>query len=175
VLFQRGVVGFRRGHVGLEQHPSVDGQPPSIKGLDLVRDGDVGVQIRILGTAVSVGERGRDQASDVDLTDALWPGPSEQGLLLDECKRVLHGGRHVAQFVLYTVEGEVDVAFPPTGKTFTMTQSHWFRLKDGKILEHWANRDDLGHAQQLGWLPPTPRYLIRMARAKRRTKRQLNT
>jgi hypothetical protein len=157
VLFQRGVVGFRRGHVGLEQHPSVDGQPPSIKGL------------------VAVGERGRDQASDVDLTDALWPGPSEQGLLLDECKRVLHGGRHVAQFVLYTVEGEVDVAFPPTGKTFTMTQSHWFRLKDGKILEHWANRDDLGHAQQLGWLPPTPRYLIRMARAKRRTKRQLNT
>jgi predicted ester cyclase len=83
-------------------------------------------------------------------------------------------GRHVAPFVLYTAEGEVEVAFPPTGKTFAMTQSHWFRVADGNILEHWANRDDLGHAQQLGWLPPTPSYLIRMARAKRRAKRQLS-
>jgi predicted ester cyclase len=82
-------------------------------------------------------------------------------------------GRHVAPFVVYTAEGAVDVAFPPTGKTFAMTQSHWFHVEDGSILEHWANRDDLGHAQQLGWVPPAPGYLIRMALAKRRAKRQV--
>ena len=37
-----------------------------------------------------------------------------------------------------------------------MTQSHWFLLEDGRIIEHWANRDDLGMARQLGWIPPTP-------------------
>jgi predicted ester cyclase len=84
-------------------------------------------------------------------------------------------GRHVAPFVVYTAGGEVDVAFPPTGKTFAMTQSHWFRVEDGKIVEHWANRDDLGHAQQLGWVPPTPVYLARMAWAKRRAQRQLRS
>ena len=52
-----------------------------------------------------------------------------------------------------------------------MTQSHWFRIEDGKIIEHWANRDDLGMARQLGWIPPTPAYLFKMARAKRRAKR----
>jgi len=60
---------------------------------------------------------------------------------------------------------------PPTGKTFAITQSHWFRIEDGQIIEHWANRDDLGMARQLGWIPPRAAYLVKMARAKRRAKR----
>ena len=89
VLLEGGVVGLRRGHVGFEQHPPVDRQPASVEGLHLVRDRDVGVQIRVAGPAVAVGERGRDQASDVDLPDPLRPGPGEQGMLLDERQRVL--------------------------------------------------------------------------------------
>ena len=92
MLFERGVVGLRGGDVGLEQHPAVDGQPPSVEGLDLVGDCDVGVQIRVAGPAVPVGERGGDEASDVDLPDALRPGPGEQGMLLDEHQSVLHRG-----------------------------------------------------------------------------------
>jgi predicted ester cyclase len=80
-------------------------------------------------------------------------------------------GRHVAPWAVYTDDGAVDTVFPPTDKTFAMTQSYWFRIEHGKIIEHWANRDDLGMARQLGWIPPTPGYLIKMARAKRRAKR----
>ncbi|TCC11977.1 ester cyclase [Kribbella soli] len=80
-------------------------------------------------------------------------------------------GRHVAPFVTYAVDGSVDTVFPPTGKTFAATQSHWFRIEDGMVVDHWANRDDLGQAEQLGWVPPTPAYLFRMARAKSRAKR----
>jgi hypothetical protein len=43
VLFERGVVCFRRCHVGFEQHPPVDGQPAPVEGLHLVRNRDVGV------------------------------------------------------------------------------------------------------------------------------------
>jgi predicted ester cyclase len=57
------------------------------------------------------------------------------------------------------------------GRPFTMSQSHWFRLREGRITEHWADRDDLGTARQLGWIPPPPAHLLRMARAKRRAKR----
>jgi hypothetical protein len=48
----------------------------------------------------------------------------------------------------------------------------WFRLEDGLIIEHWANRDDLGLVRQLGWIPPSPGYLLRMARAKRQERRR---
>jgi predicted ester cyclase len=77
-------------------------------------------------------------------------------------------GRHVAPWSVYDQTGGMDTVFPPTHKTFAVTQSHWFRMKHGRVIEHWANRDDLGMARQLGWVPPTPVYLLRMARAKRR-------
>jgi hypothetical protein len=66
----------------------------------------------------------------------------------------------------------VEVAFPPRGRTFAVTQTHWFRMRDGKVAEHWANRGDLGMGQQLGWNPPTPLYLVRMLLASRRARRR---
>lgn len=80
-------------------------------------------------------------------------------------------GRHVGPAVTYDEDGHVRQVFPPTGKQFSTTQSHWFRLRDGKVIEHWANRDDLGTALQLGWIPPKPRYLLRMVLATRKTRR----
>ncbi|HWD83652.1 MAG TPA: ester cyclase [Kribbella sp.] len=112
---------------------------------------------------------------------ALWLRTAFEGLAYDIHQVVADGnlvavhatmrGRHVAPFVVWTPEGEVDTAFPPTGKEFAVTQSHWFRIEDDRVIDHWANRDDLGQARQLGWVPPTPAYLLRMARAKARAKR----
>ena len=62
----------------------------------------------------------------------------------------------------------VDAAMPPAGKAFAVTQTHWSRTPDGMITEHWANRDDLAMARQAGWVPPSPRFLLRAALATRR-------
>jgi predicted ester cyclase len=112
---------------------------------------------------------------------ALWLRAAFAALRYDIHHAIAHGnlvavnstmnGRHVAPWPVYTGDGAVDTVFPPTGKTFAMTQSHWFLIEDGQITEHWANRDDLGMARQLGWIPPTPAYLLKMARAKRRATR----
>ena len=68
-------------------------------------------------------------------------------------------------------DASIGAVFPPTGRTLQVTQSHWFRMRDGRIAEHWANRDDQSMARQLGWIPPTPAYLLRMRRARRRARR----
>jgi predicted ester cyclase len=80
-------------------------------------------------------------------------------------------GRQTGPFVVYDEDGRVKVAFPPTGRSFAVTQTHWLRVADGLVIEHWANRDDQGMAEQLGWVPPTPAYLLRMAMAKRRARK----
>ncbi|GHE11163.1 ester cyclase [Streptomyces alanosinicus] len=64
--------------------------------------------------------------------------------------------RHTGTFVTYDENARPDGAFPPTGKTFSVPQTHWCRIADGRLIEHWANHDDLGQAVQLGWIPPTP-------------------
>ncbi len=37
----------------------------------------------------------------------------------------------------------------PTGRQIVWTHHHTFRFADGKIAEHWANRDDLGFLRQV--------------------------
>ena len=90
--FQGGVVDLGGGDDGLEQEASVDGEPASVEGLDLVRDRDVGVQVGVAGAAVAVGEPGGDQPGHVDLADAVVAGPGVEGVGLDEPQRVADRG-----------------------------------------------------------------------------------
>lgn len=46
--------------------------------------------------------------------------------------------------------GKLNGVLPPTGKRFSAAQSHWFRVQDDKLAEHWATRDDLVSMLQLG-------------------------
>lgn len=52
------------------------------------------------------------------------------------------------------VNGGMLVGVEPTQKRFEVQHIHWYKLRDGKIVEHRANRDDIGMMRQLGLLPP---------------------
>jgi predicted ester cyclase len=81
-------------------------------------------------------------------------------------------GRQTGDFVVFAADGSVERAFAPTGREFSARHAHFHRLRDGLVAEHWAVRDDQGMALQLGWVPPTPVYLLRCARATRRMRRR---
>jgi len=49
--------------------------------------------------------------------------------------------------------GPFNGTIPPTGRHFAGWQTHWFRVADGKLAEHWAVRDDLTMMLQLGIIP----------------------
>ena len=57
-------------------------------------------------------------------------------------------GRHTGRFLPQL--GRVT----PSGKRFTWAQAHLFRVVDGLVTEHWAVRDDLGLAKQVGAVVP---------------------
>jgi len=52
-----------------------------------------------------------------------------------------------------THEGEL-LGTPPTRKQIRMSGIVIWRIKNGKIVEHWAQNDTLGLMQQLGVFPP---------------------
>ena len=57
--------------------------------------------------------------------------------------RVTSSGHHTGQFI----------GVPATGRRFEVEQIHIYRISDGKIIEHWSSRDDLGQGMQLGFIP----------------------
>jgi predicted ester cyclase len=73
--------------------------------------------------------------------------------------RVLVDADLAAAFVTMsgTHEGGLPPGAPATHKPFAVKHVHLMRFADdGRALEHWAVRDDLGLVMQVGLLPPRP-------------------
>ncbi|GAA4753232.1 ester cyclase [Actinomycetospora chibensis] len=81
-------------------------------------------------------------------------------------------GHQTGTLTAYGPDGAVSAVFPSRGRSFSATQTHWFRMEGGKIAEHWANRDDMTMGRELGWLPPTPGYIVKMVLARRQAQRE---
>ncbi len=88
---------------------------------------------------------------------------------------VTHGtmsGRHTGPFVVWNAGGDdIERVFAPTRRTFAVQHVHFQRFRSGQVIEHWAVRDDNSQALQLGWVPPSPLFLLRCAWATTRTRR----
>jgi predicted ester cyclase len=85
----------------------------------------------------------REQFPDVVMTIESM---IEEGDLV--AARVLSSGTNL---------GPINGMIPPTGRRFTAYQSHWFRVEDARLAEHWATREDLPAMIQLGVIqPPGP-------------------
>jgi len=76
-----------------------------------------------------------------------------------EVHEILVEGDLAAAYVTMrgTHEGGLPPGVPATHKPFAVKHIHLLRFADdGRALEHWAVRDDLGMAMQAGLLPPPP-------------------
>ncbi len=74
-----------------------------------------------------------------------------------EIERILVDGDMAAAYVTMrgTHEGGLPPNVPATHKPFAVKHVHLVRFADdGRALEHWAVRDDLGLMMQAGLLPP---------------------
>ena len=58
--------------------------------------------------------------------------------------RIATRGTHTGEFM----------GKPATGRQFNIESIHIYRIANGKVAEHWAKRDDVGLAQQIGAFGP---------------------
>jgi len=42
---------------------------------------------------------------------------------------------------------------PPTRRAIRQAHMHFVRFRDGKAIEHWGLRDDVGMMRQIGLMP----------------------
>ena len=163
----------------------------AIKSMHLMESGEL-ADLAAVYTADVVNRESKDEPPDTRGTGpaamyatARWLRSAFSELkfeihdaVQDEDLVVVHAtmsGRQTGPFVSYGPDAAITAVFPPLGRRFAVTQTHWFRMRDGKVAEHWANRDDLGMAQQLGWTPPSPLYIARMLLARRRMRQAART
>ncbi len=87
MVFQAGVVDLRHGDHRLVDRGAIEGAPFAVERADPVGDHHVGVQVRIPGTAVAMGETGGDDALDIDLAHTVAAEPGEHRIAFepDEC------------------------------------------------------------------------------------------
>lgn len=45
------------------------------------------------------------------------------------------------------------MGMPPSGKTYKIEEIHIFRIRGGKVTEHWHQFDQMGMMKQLGAMP----------------------
>jgi steroid delta-isomerase-like uncharacterized protein len=57
--------------------------------------------------------------------------------------RLTAGARQTGEFM----------GIPPSGKSYSIGEIHIFRIRDGKVSEHWHQFDSMGMLSQLGALP----------------------
>lgn len=70
---------------------------------------------------------------------------------------VAEGDLVVSRYTATATDTVGYMGMPPTGKAIRTTAMQMFRFRDGRIVESWAVRDDLGTLRQLGHLPPSKR------------------
>ena len=63
---------------------------------------------------------------------------------------VAEGDRVVARLTSSATPTGDFMGMPAAGKRYSIGEMHWFRLRDGQIVEHWHQMDGLGLQRQLG-------------------------
>jgi predicted ester cyclase len=114
-----------------------------------------------------------DELATPDFTPHSWPGvkPGIENLkqgqrrvsagLADVTMKIddmiAEGDKVAVRLTAHARQAGEFMGLPPSGRDYTISETHVFRVTDGKVAEHWVNADMLGLMQQLGALPAQER------------------
>jgi steroid delta-isomerase-like uncharacterized protein len=66
---------------------------------------------------------------------------------------IAEGDRVAVRLTSSAVQRGEFMGMPPSGKRYEIGEIHIFRLRDGRVAEHWHQADFVGMMRQLGAMP----------------------
>jgi steroid delta-isomerase-like uncharacterized protein len=99
----------------------------------------------------TTGDPKADLKSAIDRAAA---GLSNPEFTVDDL--IADGDRVAARLTTSATQTGPFMGMPPSGKHYAIEEIHWFRLRDGKVVEHWHQFDQMGMMKQLGAMPGGP-------------------
>jgi steroid delta-isomerase-like uncharacterized protein len=78
-------------------------------------------------------------------------GLSDPRFIVDDL--IGEGDRVVARLTAEATQTGEIMGMPASGKRYSIGEIHIFRLRDGKVSEHWHQFDQMGMMRQLGVMP----------------------
>jgi steroid delta-isomerase-like uncharacterized protein len=83
--------------------------------------------------------------------DRAAAGLSDARFTVDDL--IAEGDQVAARLTTGATQTGEFMGMPATGKRYEIEEIHWFRLRDGKVVEHWHQFDQVGLMKQLGAMP----------------------
>ena len=133
----------------------------AIESFRLIESGDPALANQLIATDF-VNVEARDDPAEPNrslkgpagfLATGSWLRTAFSDLHFEDLRAIAEG---IEVVVFSTMTGRHTGSFqgiPPTSRSFRQRQIHVFQMRDGKIIEHRALRDDLGFLLHLGWRP----------------------
>jgi steroid delta-isomerase-like uncharacterized protein len=93
-------------------------------------------------------------AGKADLKQAIErvsAGLSDVSMTIEDL--IAEDDRVAVRLTAHAVQTGEFMRLPPSGKAYTIGEIHIFRIRDGRVAEHWHQADLLGMMRQLGALP----------------------
>ena len=78
-------------------------------------------------------------------------GLSEPSMTIDDM--IAEDDKVAVRLTSHATQTGEFMGMPPSGNSYTIDEIHIFRLREGKVVEHWHQADFMGMMRQLGATP----------------------
>ena len=97
------------------------------------------------------GKTGTGKSAMTDAIKRASAGLSDAQMTIEDV--IAEGDKVAVRLTSHAVQTGPFMGLPPSGKPYTIEEIHIFRIKDGKVTEHWHQGDFMGMMTQLGAMP----------------------
>ena len=97
------------------------------------------------------GKAGSGKKAMTDAIKRASAGLSDVQMTTEDV--IAEGDRVAVRLTSRAVQSGPFMGLPASGKPYTIEEIHIFRIRDGKVAEHWHQGDFMGMMTQLGAMP----------------------